>query len=53
MYKMGKDRKEIKREKKRLEFVREARNRRSGKKYKYDSRFPLPRDKFINQKEEK
>ncbi|MBA7560493.1 hypothetical protein ES708_02119 [subsurface metagenome] len=50
---MKQDRKEIKREKRRLEFVREARNRRSGKKYKYDSRFPLPGDKFIDPKSKK
>jgi len=43
---MDRDRKEIKREKKRLDFIREARNRRSGKKYNYDVRFPMIRDRF-------
>lgn len=43
---MDQDRKEIKRERKRLEFTRETRNRRNGKKYNYDIRFPIIGDKF-------
>ena len=43
---MDQDRKEIKREKKRLNFIREAKNRRSGKNYNYDIRFPILGDKF-------
>ena len=45
---MIRDRKKIKKEEKRLEFIREARNRRSGKKYNYDIRFPITGDKFRN-----
>jgi len=43
---MNQDRKKIKREEKRLGFIREAKNRRSGKKYNYDIRFPIIGDKF-------
>lgn len=50
---MDQDRKKIKREKKRLKFIKEAKNRRNEKKYKYDIRFPLPGDKFIALKPEK
>ena len=50
---MDQDRKETKREEKRLNFIREAKNRRNEKKYKYDIRFPLPGDKFIALKPEK
>jgi len=42
---MDRDRKEIKREKKRLNFIREAKNRRSGKKNNYDIRFSILGDK--------
>jgi len=43
---MNQDRKKTKREEKRLKFIREAKSRRSGKKYKYDSRFPIIGDSF-------
>jgi len=43
---MNQDRKETKREEKRLKFIREAKNRRSGKKYNYDIRFSILGDKF-------
>jgi len=42
---MDQDRKEIKREEKRLGFIRESKNRRSGKNYNYDIRFSILGDK--------
>jgi len=50
---MDQDRKEIKREKKRINFIREAKNRRSGENYNYDIRFPILGDKFITSKTKK
>jgi len=47
------DRKKIKREKKRLKFIREAKSRKSGKKYHYDIRSPITRDKFKDTKSKK
>lgn len=50
---MDQDRKKIKREKKRVKFIREAKSRRSGKKYNYDVRFSILGDKFITSKTKK
>ena len=50
---MDQDRKKIKREKKRLKFIKEAKNRRNEKKYNYDIRFSIIGDKIITSKTKK
>jgi len=47
---MIRDRKKIKKEKKRLKFIREARSRRNESKHKYDINFPGSGKKFKDMK---